>query len=128
MPETARRVGRRLSTQIAEDELFIPEQNILLGAALSGQLLEEFSGVEALAIGAYNAGGHRIRRWLRDRGAGDLDRFVEAIPIGQTRDYIRRVSSHQARYRALGARSGEWPTLPPLRVGPELIQGADEDD
>jgi len=127
MPETARRVAGELAIPIAEDELFIPEQNILLGAALSGQLLREFSGVEALAIGAYNAGAHRMRRWLRERGAGDLDRFVEAIPIGQTRNYIRRVSSHQARYRALEEIGDGWPALPPLRVGPALIQGVGED-
>jgi len=122
MPETAARVASRVGVEITDDMLFLPSANILLGAAYCGELLREFSGVEALAIGAYNAGSHRIRAWLRSSGQADLDRFVEEIPINQTRNYVRRVSTHQARYRFFESPDSGWPALPPLRVGPDLIQ------
>ena len=124
MPETAARVASQIGVDVTEDMLFLPSANILLGAAYCGELLREFSGVEALAIGAYNAGSHRIRDWLGRSGEVDLDRFVEEIPINQTRNYVRRVSTHQARYRFFADPDAGWPTLPPIRIGPNLIQPA----
>ena len=42
----------------------------------------------------------------------ELDRFVERIPFNETRNYVRRVSTHYARYAYLDDPGSEWPRLP----------------
>lgn len=98
MPFTA----RRLSPEADRVRLFDPLFNVRLGAQLLGELLVTFGGSEPLAVAAYNAGGHRVRAWLEGPHGGELDRFVERIPIRQTRNYVRRVMSHYVRYQYLG--------------------------
>jgi len=113
MPATAERVARGLGLEVTDDMLFAPSMNVRLGATYNATLLSEFEA-GPLAIAAYNAGGHRVRRWLEQSGRVELDRFVERIPIDQTRNYVRRVVTHYARYHYLaqpeGSRFLELPT------------------
>jgi soluble lytic murein transglycosylase len=74
--------------------------NIRLGAAYLHELLTSFDGRASAAIGSYNAGPHRIERWLADGPAGD-DEWVEAIPYEQTRTYVKRVLRSMHAYRVL---------------------------
>lgn len=115
LPSTAERVAERLGMSVSREMLFDPAVNVRLGAAYVGGLVERF-GVP-LAFAAFNAGGHRVQAWLEERGAGDLDLFVEHIPFQQTRNYIRRVTTHYCHYRYLEG-GGDWPVTLPLRVGP----------
>jgi len=62
-----------------------------------------FSGQEALAAGAYNAGAHAMMRWCDQWGNRPLDEFVELITYDQAREYIKRVLGIYARYRHLYA-------------------------
>ncbi len=70
-----------------------------------------------LSFAAYNGGGHRVESWLEERAPMDLDHFVERIGITQTKNYIRRVTSHYARYLYLRDPEAGWPLELPLRVG-----------
>jgi soluble lytic murein transglycosylase len=61
----------------------------------------------------------RVTEWLTRQGEVDLDLFVEEIPFDQTRNYIRRVTSHLAHYMYLRDPNAGWPALDlPERVGP----------
>ena len=82
------------------DDLFTPRVNIRLGSAYLHELLEIFDGRVSAAIGSYNAGPHRIERWLADGPAED-DEWVEAIPYEQTRSYVKRVLRSMHVYRVL---------------------------
>lgn len=42
----------------------------------------------------------------------ELDRFVERIPFNETRNYVRRVTTHYARYMYLDDPESGWPKLP----------------
>jgi hypothetical protein len=42
----------------------------------------------------------------------ELDRFVERIPFNETRNYVRRVTTHYARYSYLDDPDSGWPQLP----------------
>lgn len=98
--------------------LFTPEANVMLGSHYIADLLERYRGQPAPAIAAYNAGEHRVDPWLKRLSKGgsvDLDRFVEDIPIDQTRNYVRRVIGNWARYRYL-EKPGEWPVDLPLTL------------
>jgi soluble lytic murein transglycosylase len=99
IPTTALHVAKKLGLDFHPDQLFDPETNIRLGATYLGGLLTRFRGQEALAAGAYNAGGHAMTRWCDQWGGRPLDEFVELITFDQAREYIKRVLGIYARYR-----------------------------
>lgn len=101
MPDTAKRVARSVSrASFDPDELFEPAVNIELGSAYLGQLLERFDGYASAAIGSYNAGPAAVSRWLGEEPIPD-DVWVEQIPYGQTRAYVKRVLRSLHAYRVL---------------------------
>jgi soluble lytic murein transglycosylase len=110
LPSTARRVGEGLGLRIERDQLFEPATNIRLASRYIGTLLRMFDGApQQLAIGAYNAGESRVAHWRTSLRTAELDEWVERIPVDQTRNYVRRVTGHWARYRYL---AGERLRLP----------------
>ena len=117
LPSTAERVARGAGVTFRRDMLFDPEWNTRLAASYVRTLVDAH-GVP-LAFAAFNAGGHRVDEWLERSGEMDLDLFVEEIPFDQTRGYIRRVTSHYARYLYLRDPARGWPELElPARVAP----------
>ena len=109
MPEVASRIAGRPVTQRT---LQSPKHNIPLGVAEMRAMADDFDDVYPLSIAAYNAGKKRVNRWLRESRRMELDRFVERIPFNETRNYIRRVTTHYARYTYLEDPESGWPTLP----------------
>lgn len=122
MPRTARSVGKHLlGRDIKRRALRDPKTNLAVGARLLRELLEHFGGNAALAVAAYNAGHGAVRGWLRSRGHLGTDAFVEAIPYGQARNYVRRVLSVAEIYRRLYTPAAPALYLPPslpLTLGP----------
>ncbi len=109
MPELASKLAGR---PIARSALLDPATNIELGLREMAALAAELDHVYPLSIAAYNAGQHRVRRWLKESGRMELDRFVERIPFNETRNYVRRVTTHYARYAYLDDAASGWPELP----------------
>ncbi len=109
MPELAAKLAGK---PVTRSMLRRPSTNIELGLQEMHALAEELDHVYPLSIAAYNAGKSRVRRWLRENGKIELDRFVERIPFNETRNYVRRVSTHYARYAYLDDPESGWPTLP----------------
>ena len=101
MPKTAERVAASLGQpEFDPERLFDPAVNIELGSAYLRQLLGQFAGYRSAAIGSYNAGPEAVRRWLREPPLPD-DEWVEQIPYGQTRAYVKRVLRSLHVYRVL---------------------------
>jgi len=109
MPHVA---GRVAGHPVTARMLRSPEHNLPIGIAEMRSLAAEFDDVYPLSIAAYNAGKRRVQRWLRESRKIELDRFVERIPFNETRNYVRRVSTHYARYRYLDDSDRSWPTMP----------------
>jgi soluble lytic murein transglycosylase len=109
MPELATKI---VGAPVTRRALQNPEENIDLGVREMKALADQLNHVYPLSIAAYNAGKSRVRRWLRESGRMELDRFVERIPFNETRNYVRRVSTHYARYRYLDDPASGWPKLP----------------
>ena len=109
MPELATRLARK---PVTRSMLRSPETNIALGLDEMAALAAEFDGVYPLSIAAYNAGKSRVKRWLKESRKMELDRFVERIPFNETRNYVRRVTTHYARYSYLDDPTSGWPELP----------------
>jgi soluble lytic murein transglycosylase len=103
MPAT----GRWLATSARLDEfdpslLTIPEINLRMGARYLADQVERYHGARDLALAAYNAGPGRADRWKRELGyGGDPDRFREAIPFNETREYVKLVLRNAAVYKRL---------------------------
>lgn len=134
IPPTAARMAEGLGAEISPEELFSPEPNILLGATYVAKLLGDFEGTLPLAIAGYNAGEHNVTSWLKATKRMELDRWVEHIPASQTRNYVRRVTTHYAHYMALAAGDGSWPDVPlpdevaPIRAKPRVDDASSSGD
>ena len=109
MPELASKLTGKAVTR---PMLRVPETNIELGLEEMAALAAEFHEVYPLSIAAYNAGKSRVKRWLKESRRMELDRFVERIPFNETRNYVRGVSTHYARYAYLDDPESGWPELP----------------
>jgi len=82
-----------------------PDYNMTLGAAHLSHLLERFSGSYIMVLAAYNAGPHRVDRWVKEYGdprdpSVDPVDWVELIPFNETRNYVMRVLENVQVYRS----------------------------
>ncbi len=120
MPATARKVARELHTSFSRRRLTgDPSYNIRLGRAYLAEQIEKYDGSYILAAAAYNAGPHRVDRWLerfgdpRDPTMDPID-WIEAIPFNETRNYVQRVLEGLAVYRRMlpGPQQSRWPPNP----------------
>jgi len=95
MPGTARQVAAQVGVPYKGLEtVHNPELNIALGSHYLAGLLKRYQGNRVLALAAYNAGPHRVDRWLQDANA-PMDVFIESIPFYETREYVQAVLAYR---------------------------------
>lgn len=100
MPRTGRQIARQLKDKWkTKKSLFNPETNLKYGAFYYKQLLDRFNGHYALAAAAYNAGPHRVKRWLPEDKGLAADIWVETIPFKETRGYVSAVLTYALIYQ-----------------------------
>ncbi len=105
MPATGRVVSKQAGlnytrSRLIEDEYF----NLQLGSYYISGLNEEFQGTMYMAFAGYNAGPHRVRRWIKrfgDPRKGEIDPidWIELIPFTETRNYVQRVIENILVYK-----------------------------
>jgi soluble lytic murein transglycosylase len=106
MPPTASAMAKELGILASVPTLTVDaSQNIRLGTAYLQEVLTRFDNCLPLAAAAYNAGPNRVAQWLADNGdprTGPIDMvdWVELIPVGETRNYVQRVTENVVMYRA----------------------------
>ncbi|MGE5716250.1 MAG: transglycosylase SLT domain-containing protein, partial [Acidobacteriota bacterium] len=100
MPSTGRLLFRKENGK-GRPDLADPDSNLRLGARYLRQLLDAFPGDTAAALAAYNAGPGRVRAWKKASGLAPEDEFLESIPFGETRTYVKRVLFYQGSYASL---------------------------
>jgi len=118
LPGTAQSVAKGLGLSVDRTSLKRPSQNIPLGAAYLSGLVRRYDNQFPLAIAAYNAGTQRVDGWLARGCPCELDRWVEGIPVEQTRNYVRRVVTAWARYHYFTTPSDPWGVALPAQVMP----------
>lgn len=100
MPRTGQQIARELKEKWkGKTELLNPVTNLKYGAYYYKQLLNQFEGHYALAAAAYNAGPHRVNRWLPSEGALPADIWIETIPFKETRAYVSAVLTYALIYQ-----------------------------
>jgi tetratricopeptide (TPR) repeat protein len=117
MPATGERIARQLGVgDFDASELLDPQLNLDFSAWYFASLLQRFEGRLPLAIASYNGGPHNVRLWMRANPPKmPLDAFLERIPFSQTHEYVRRVLTYYAQYRA-------QQNLPMTRLSVDLPQ------
>ena len=78
-------------------DLFDPVTNLKLGCAHLSDYRRRFGSLPK-ALAAYNGGPTRVERWELPNGRDDDERFVERIPIPETRLYVKRVLAGARMY------------------------------
>ena len=129
MPATGRSVARENNLPYSGmDTLTNPQANIRLGTMYLGQMAERYGGNRVLATAAYNAGPHRVDRWLPEQGSIDARIWIENIPFNETRTYVRRVMAAETifHWRLTGRISRLSNRLAVVKAQPEDQQIASQ--
>ncbi|MBU3694815.1 MAG: lytic transglycosylase domain-containing protein [Rhodocyclaceae bacterium] len=104
MPATASWLAKKLGMHTPSDKaLGDPALNVQLGSAYVRHLLDTLEQSPVLVAAGYNAGPRRAQRW-RDQKPLEGAIYAESIPIGETRDYVKKVLANATVYgRQFGA-------------------------
>jgi len=102
MPDTAARQAPEVGlTGFEPDQLVQPAVNLRIGAHYLDALVRRFDGRLSAAIASYNAGPEAVSQWLAASPGADDEEWVESIPYGETRGYVKRVLRSANAYRML---------------------------
>ena len=121
MPATASAIHKRetLNTEM----LTQPDLNIALGTRHLKNLLTVYQEDTISAVAAYNAGAGNVNRWRKAFPELKQDEFIENIPFGETREYVKKVLTAAAIYQRLYNFSSRTVTKP-SHVGQDEAQTA----
>ena len=108
LPSTGRMLMRTQGKRLrSRRQLLAPELNVDLGTQYIRSLMSKTGNRLILASASYNAGRHRVLGWLPDNGRVEADVWIDNIPFGETRRYVRRILAYRAVYEH---RLGRQPT------------------
>jgi len=83
-----------------------PVNSLRLGIVYLQRMYNRSNGNLVDTLASYNGGPGNRDKWRKRFPDHDLDAFIEAIPFGETKDYVKRVLGNYAAYRSLYAPVG----------------------
>jgi len=109
MEETAKTIAKSMSTKCILEQLNKdPYYNIKFGSKYLKDLSSEHDNSYILAIASYNAGSHRIKKWIelfgdprKMKNVKEVIDWMELIPFHVTRNYVQRVMENIQVYRTI---------------------------
>lgn len=110
MPNTAKLVARQMGETYNPAALTDTNTNIRYGTFYLSMIQGQLSGNPVLATAGYNAGPNRAKRWQPEQSVLSADQYTEAIPLAETRDYVKNVMANAVHYGML------------LNQGPQVIE------
>lgn len=96
MPATASAVAKG---SVSKNSLTSPAVNIRFGTRHLKDLLDYHNGNLVKVIAAYNAGSGNVGKWEKRFGDMPADQFIENIPFGETREYVKKVLAGMELYQ-----------------------------
>ncbi len=93
MPRTAAYVADLKGEKNWSGDLTDENVNIDFGAYYIRHVLDRFDDHLVLALASYNAGPHRVKKWLPS-GSMPADVWIDTIPFTETRRYARAVLAY----------------------------------
>ena len=107
LPSTAKDTARKVGVKYQRNRLNDPEYNIVLGSYYLSAMHTEF-GNRALASAAYNAGPHRVKKWLKNLTQDiPVDAWIETIRFSETRQYVQNIFSFSLIHSLLYDKQGK---------------------
>jgi len=100
-----------LSEREIERRLLDPSTNISLGGQYLKELSTRFNGFLPAVFAGYNAGEHAVATWVAGRKGGSSVNFVELIPYGETKGYVRNVWRNLRVYEFIRQSSADMPQV-----------------
>jgi soluble lytic murein transglycosylase len=101
MPYTGKPLARELGVRFTPKILNEPETSLTFGTRYFRQMMERFDLRPEAALAAYNAGPHRVEKWLAPNPQVRSDEFAESIPFSETRAYVMIILGARDQYRRL---------------------------
>ena len=99
MPRTGLATARKYNIPLGSPRLlYQPDKNITIGSAYLKQVMDQYDKNIVLASAAYNAGPHRVERWLPKDEEQTADSWIALIPYSETRKYVQRILAYMAIY------------------------------
>ena len=99
LPGTGRALMRARGERLRSSRhLLAPKLNVALGSQYIRSLISKTGNRLILAAASYNAGRHRVISWLPKTGTVEADVWIDNIPFGETRRYVRRILAYRAVY------------------------------
>jgi soluble lytic murein transglycosylase len=109
MPATARHVAGRMGISVNSKTITDPKTNLSIGSWYLDYLHRYFGGNSFMAVPAYNAGEGNVGKWAKEWGSRPTDEYIEAIPIRETRHYVKRVLGTYQLYRVVWQEGPVYP-------------------
>ena len=94
MPRTAKYVADLKGKKKWRGDLTDVKLNIDFGAFYLRHVLNRFDNHLPLALASYNAGPHRVKKWLPKENDLPADVWIDTIPFTETRRYVRAVLAY----------------------------------
>lgn len=92
MPRTARKMSEKMGMRkLSRTQIKKAHYNIKLGSRYLRQVLDQYDNHEILATASYNAGPHRVKKWLPKENILAADIWVDSITFDETRNYVKAV-------------------------------------
>jgi soluble lytic murein transglycosylase len=98
IPATAKQIARELG--VSSYAVHDASTSIKFGWYYFSNMLKEFNSIP-LSLAGYNAGPHRVKRWITNNSDSEIDEFIELIPYNETRNYVKSVLARQVIYKTL---------------------------
>ena len=126
MPATGKNVAKRNKVPYSNwRSLLNPNTNVTLGTTYLRDMRARFSDNSVLASAAYNAGPHRVQRWL-PKEETEADIWVDMIPFKETQGYVKRVMAAQIifHWRLTGDQRRLAATMPTVQPASGATKGS----
>jgi tetratricopeptide (TPR) repeat protein len=100
---TGKKFAKELGYKINDIEELLndPKTNIKLGSRYIRTLGKHYNGNTPAIFAGYNAGEIAVDQWIKRRFHSDPLVFIELIPFGETKDYVKNVWRNQYVYSYL---------------------------
>lgn len=96
MPETGAWIADQIN--LTDYKLNNANDNIRLGTWYLDFTHWQYKNNSMLAVASYNAGTTNVDKWVERFGLRDPDAFVELIPFGETKGYVKSVFGNYWNY------------------------------
>jgi soluble lytic murein transglycosylase len=117
MPQTGKELAKINREPIKHHhELLHPEKNIRLGSMYLRMLLDQNQQNHVLAAASYNAGAHRVNKWLPEYDM-PVDCWIETIPFKETREYVQNFLTYTVIYQRLLGKNPKMSKYMPMISG-----------